>query len=151
MTLTAFCDSCGKKIKVGQEYAGKKVKCLHCGHVLILPKRESFFSDPHMEFAKLSEGKEHEETDDGADAEPQGKRDAAEVPPSVPGAHSHPSSSEAEVVVVEDPLSPGVEEHPHADDMFRGLAFGAGFWLAAAPFLLLVGLVLLALAKAFLN
>ena len=146
MTLTAYCDSCGKKIKVGQEYAGKKVKCLHCGHVLILPKRESFFSDPHTEFAKLSEGRDHEESGDGADAEPLDKRDSAA--PAVPG---HPYVPDADAAQVDVAVSPVVDEHPHAVDMVRGLAFGAGFWLAASPFLLLVGLVLLALARVFLR
>lgn len=137
MTLTAFCDSCGKKIRVGSEYAGKKVKCLHCGHVLILPKRESFFSDPHMEFAQRSEGKgEHPEPGDEGEAEGPPAA-AAETAIAV-----HSPDHETDVVLA---------EHTHTADMVRGMYFGGGFWLAASPFLLLVGLVLLALARVLLK
>ena len=76
MTLTAFCDSCGKKIRVGREYAGKKVKCLHCGHVLILPKRESFLSDPHADFARRSEGQEEDHDEGELAAGPDSPPDA---------------------------------------------------------------------------
>ena len=132
MTLTAFCDSCGKKIRVGSEYAGKKVKCLHCGHVLILPKRESYFSDPHTEFAQRSEGKgEHAHEGEGAPA--AAPEPALAVPPPDHG---------PDVVLA---------EHTHTADMVRGMYFGGGFWLAASPFLLLVGLVLLALARVLLK
>ncbi|MAE63961.1 MAG: hypothetical protein CMJ18_06775 [Phycisphaeraceae bacterium] len=31
------CDSCGKKIKVGTEHAGRRAKCPQCGHVLTIP------------------------------------------------------------------------------------------------------------------
>ena len=143
MTLTAFCDSCGRKIRVGQEYAGKKVKCLHCGHVLILPKRQDFLSDPHMDFAKRSEGKKEE-----ADGEAEPKKDElSDIPPLEPKApppvadlHPSPAGSHVEVVDVE----------PHqSGDLVRGLLFGLGFWLAAVPFLLLSALVVLALTRMF--
>jgi len=133
MTLTAFCDSCGKKIRVGSEYAGKKVKCLHCGHVLILPKRESYFSDPHTEFAQRSEGKgEHAHEGEGAPA--AAPEPVLTTPP--------PDHGTTDVVLA---------EHTHTADMVRGMYFGGGFWLAASPFLLLVGLVLLALARVLLK
>ena len=135
MTLTAFCDSCGKKIRVGQEYAGKKVKCLHCGHVLILPKRESFLSDPHAEFNKLSDSKEREQE---ADDEPADVRDMPEAPP-VP-----PPTPAPDVEPVEEHPD---DAHVHQGDFVRGLLFGLGFWLAATPFLLITIAFALVLIK----
>jgi len=140
MTLTAFCDSCGKKIRVGQEYAGKKVKCLHCGHVLILPKRESFLSDPHVEFARRSETRDEDE------AEHEGEERSE--PPPLPPPVEHPPLS-AQPVPMEHAVEDTMEGAFNTSDIARGLAFGFGFWVAGSFFLLLVGLVLLALIKAF--
>ncbi len=132
MTLTAFCDSCGKKIRVGKEYAGKKVKCLHCGHVLILPKREDFMSDPLAEFGGGRESR---------DDESEGRKRADQVvdvrdlppgtPPPPPPAAAPPAPAEAHA---DDALL-------QTSDLVRGLQFGFGFWLAALPFLLLVVVV----------
>ena len=125
MTLTAFCDSCGKKIRVGREYAGKKVKCLHCGHVLILPSRESFLSDPHEEFSKRSE--ERERDDEGVS--PVDVRDMIDAaPPPPPDRVAEPAHAEAHAEL----------EHVPRGDMTRGLMFGLGFWLAATPFIMIV-------------
>lgn len=140
MTLTAFCDSCGKKIRVGQEYAGKKVKCLHCGHVLILPKRESFLSDPHVDFARRSETKDEEEPEPEAEQRP----DPPPFPPAVP-----PPPLGADAVHMDHVVEDTIESAFNTSDIVRGLAFGFGFWVAGSFFLLLVGLVLLALIKAF--
>jgi len=35
--LIATCNGCGKKFKVGSEYAGKKVRCKVCGHAFRIP------------------------------------------------------------------------------------------------------------------
>jgi len=137
MTLTAFCDSCGKKIRVGKEYAGKKVKCLHCGHVLILPKRESFLSDPHAEFNKLSDSKEREQEADDA---PVDARDM----PEAPAAPNPMPTSSPDVEPVEDGHG---DAHVHHGDFVRGLLFGLGFWLAATPFLLITIAFALVLIK----
>ena len=140
MTLTAFCDSCGKKIRVGQEYAGKKVKCLHCGHVLILPKRESFLSDPHIDFARRSDVREEDE--------PEREGEPAPDPPPLPPPVAPPPLG-AEPAHLEHGIEDTMEGAFNASDIVRGLAFGFGFWVAGSFFLLLVGLVLLALIKAF--
>ena len=149
MSLTAFCDNCGKKIRVGAEYAGKKVKCLHCGHMLILPKREDFLSDPHAEFAMRGETKKEEE-----EPEPQapaGKppfevpsaAERAEAPPAPSPAPMAPQPEPAQVA----PLPRTTYEPEQAGDLVRGLAFGFGFWLSGLPFLLLGAVLVLALVK----
>ncbi len=131
MTITAFCDNCGKKIRVGKEYAGKKVKCLHCGHVLILPKREAFLSDPHADFSERVEESEHHEEDRPA----RDARDVRDMPPEPPP----PPPAAASAPAAAAPVSPAAaEDAAAASDLVRGLQFGFGFWLAALPFLLLL-------------
>jgi len=138
MTLTAFCDSCGKKIRVGKEYAGKKVKCLHCGHVLILPKREDFMSDP---LADLGGGGESHHGEDEAHKRADHVVDVRDLPPGTPPPRPAASAPPA-------PAHVQAEGGPvQTSDLVRGLLFGVGFWLAALPFVLLVVVVAWVLFK----
>ena len=41
MSITFACD-CGKQLKVGDEYAGKRAKCPACGSVLAVPAGDGF-------------------------------------------------------------------------------------------------------------
>ena len=141
MTLTAFCDSCGKKIRVGQEYAGKKVKCLHCGHLLILPSRESFLSDPHAEFSQRSEEKERH---DPGHKPALDVRDIVDTSPTPP-----PPVASPPVDALHGEHAHTDDVHVHPSDLWRGLQFGFGFWLAATPFLFIIAAFVLMLQRMF--
>src|SRR5438132_956625 len=37
LTVLFACSGCGKNLKVGTELAGRKVKCPHCGEIMLAP------------------------------------------------------------------------------------------------------------------
>ena len=161
MPITFACD-CGKQLKVGDEFAGKRAKCPACAAVLAVPTDDSFpTAPPPLPLPATTEDDAYKLLDDGPPAPTARRTDrdvaddfgrpSASAPPSFRrrDPDAPPRAKYREVSDTEpDPQPRASGGGPHFPTVFGGLfsmALGGLFcWLRNGG-VSIVGIVLLAL------